>query len=495
MALVVGVAQAPVRAQVNALQQLSREIIGSSFDSDFSSPLAGTNSVVDGSAINSGSVMTNLVDSEIRRRPSSIAQSAPSSTGKKTVQLLVPVISGLEFKNIQALIPNVKILEMSRRVFVLVAETARALPAYNLGRKLQDQLDVVFELAYSDNHPDLNLAWLSKINGDIASTPKINGQEVNKTHANVAHQSNLEPVLNNSIKKVDSTNNPDDLGVLAWSFSSGSESPSLNSSISESKSTKINLTLSSDINPEVDSSVVKSESLISESKVSKSLDEIAPLEGSYVKTKFKDSLADVLAELKSMRRTKSESLITSSEVPAQVASIPNDSATMKSSEIQKHSSNIVLNITESSDIISTRDDSSLSQNNSFSSIDNILADLRSMRSSVASSIVPNSQSSISKPGLSRTLVNAVGIKPVEIAGIPVVSSRYMAANKDLAYVYVKVSNKAQIASLKNLSSSPVVIIIGVRCWQEWEFTGILELVSGCKKVNSNSLRKMASTLG
>ena len=116
--------------------------------------------------------MTDLVDSEIRRRPAPVAKNTVSDRGPKTVQLLVPVKTGLEFRDIQALIPRAKILEMSRRVFVLVAETARALPAYQLGRKLQSQLGFIFELAYSDGHPDLDLAWLSSINGNVANAPK-----------------------------------------------------------------------------------------------------------------------------------------------------------------------------------------------------------------------------------------------------------------------------------------------------------------------------------
>ena len=451
MAVVVGVAQAPVRAQVNALQQLGREIIGSSFDSDFSSSLAGSNSVVDGSAINSGSVMTNLVDSEIRRRPSSIAQSAPSSTAKKTVQLLVPVKTGLEFKNIQALIPSVKILEMSKRVFVLVAETARALPAYNLGRKLQKQLDIIFELAYSDNHPDLNLAWLSKINGDIASTPKINGQEVNKTHANVAHQPNLESGRNDSIKKIESTNNSDDLGVLAWSFSAPSDNSKLNSSISEPEPT--NTTLATENKPEINFSPVQSNSLVVASESPDGHNEIAPIEDTGAKTKFRSSLAEVLAELKSMRAAKVNEYDNSTDIVDQVwptveqpplihAARPSSDTLPISPKPEKNTaSHALVEVTSA-------------ESKSVTSIDNILADIRSMRASTSSYTF--SDLSSSKSQKSNSLVNAVAIKPVHFDSVPVVSSRYMATNKDLAYVYVKIRDKSQIASLQNVRTSPVV---------------------------------------
>jgi len=172
IAVIAGLSQAPAKAQANALQELSRQMIGSNFDG-ITSPttLPGSPSLVQSGSESSGRVVVDLVDQEIRRRTT-----APRSVGTKkaakTVQLLVPVRTGLEFAQIEQLVPGAKILEMNGAVFVLASENAQALPVYQQGRLLQAKLGVAFQLAYSDGHPDLNLAWMSAVHADVASAPK-----------------------------------------------------------------------------------------------------------------------------------------------------------------------------------------------------------------------------------------------------------------------------------------------------------------------------------
>ena len=104
-----------MQAQVNALQRLGRGSLVVALIAISRLHLRG-NSVVDGSAINSGSVMTNLVDSKFVAVHPQLSLLLPVL--KKTVQLLVPVKTGLEFKY-QALIPSVKILEMSTFIILI----------------------------------------------------------------------------------------------------------------------------------------------------------------------------------------------------------------------------------------------------------------------------------------------------------------------------------------------------------------------------------------
>jgi hypothetical protein len=85
------------------------------------------------------------------------------------VQLLVDIKTGLELGQIRTLIPSAKVLEKSGKVYVLVSQTEKALTAYNLGKSLQDKFNLTFNLAYSNGHPDLNLAWMDSISTSIAS--------------------------------------------------------------------------------------------------------------------------------------------------------------------------------------------------------------------------------------------------------------------------------------------------------------------------------------
>lgn len=169
-AALIALSPGAAQAQTDPLRELSRQMIGSSFDNAApSTSLPGNPSLVDGGSLRTQPVVGNLVDQEIRRpmapRPATVGRTA------NTVQLIVPVITGLEFAQIQQSVPGAKILEMNGGVFVLVSETSRALPAYLKGRELQASLGVTFQLAYSDNHPDLDLAWMGPRQSDIARAP------------------------------------------------------------------------------------------------------------------------------------------------------------------------------------------------------------------------------------------------------------------------------------------------------------------------------------
>ena len=84
------------------------------------------------------------------------------------VQLLVDIKTGLELNQIRTLIPAAKVLEKSGKVFVYVTQTTNARTAYNLGKSLQDKFNITFNLAYSEGHPDLNLAWMESLNNTVA---------------------------------------------------------------------------------------------------------------------------------------------------------------------------------------------------------------------------------------------------------------------------------------------------------------------------------------
>ena len=81
----------------------------------------------------------------------------------QSVRVLIPIRSGLEYSRLQQNYPNVKILETPNGVFVLVSDFKKAAPAYKLGKQIQNKFGYAFQLSYSNNHPDLNMAWLRNI--------------------------------------------------------------------------------------------------------------------------------------------------------------------------------------------------------------------------------------------------------------------------------------------------------------------------------------------
>jgi hypothetical protein len=64
-------------------------------------------------------------------------------------------------------------------------------------------------------------------------------------------------------------------------------------------------------------------------------------------------------------------------------------------------------------------------------------------------------SGLSQSWPARSLVRAVAIQPVDVGYIPIVSARYMAINRDLDYLFVKVSNRNDLLAVQKVA--PVTI--------------------------------------
>lgn len=164
----------PVFAQSNDVTELSKNLIGSAFSnsSDLSVHSSRSNfGLIDSNSLSVNSVVNNIIDDDIRALKNYKNKKFTFGVANKSVQLLVPIKTGLEYSKLQKLIAGVKILEQSTGISVLVAEEANALPAYLLGKKIQNVLGYSFQLSYSDGHPDLNLAWLGAINQKYAKAP------------------------------------------------------------------------------------------------------------------------------------------------------------------------------------------------------------------------------------------------------------------------------------------------------------------------------------
>jgi hypothetical protein len=370
-ALIAAISYLPAKAQANALQQLSRHSIGSIFDDKFTTSSPGS--------------------------PNVIAGNTSFSQGRSnTVQLRVPIKTGLEFKKIQAILPQVKILETISKVYVFVSEFPRALAAYELGRKLQDKLGVTFELAYSDRHPDLDLAWMGSINGDVASAPKIvDPLRLNKSQKTLSKQTQLLP-------QAEILGTAKDLNDLSL------QSPW----IAEKKSTS---------NPKLVSALLSSPKAAAPSlKVRHSnleLRNLPPIPQSIQK----------------------------------LASAPKKINVQKNYDSsQQHNSNL--------DIASPLPKSLRDSLAEITSIRVALSNSRNVATSanlISSSLYPQPTVNISeKTSLPQVngLIRPVAIQPTNLGNIPLVSPRYVVRNKELAYVYVKLRNSTQLASLRKVSN-------------------------------------------
>ena len=404
MALIIGFSESSAKAQSNALKELAREMIGSSFEkTDTPTALPGSPSIVDGGRGRIDNVMTNLIDDEIRRRSIPANPQGLSQDGPKTVQLLVPIKTGLEFKNIQAILPQVKILETLAKVYVFVTESTRALPAYELGRQLQAKLGITFELAYSKGHPDQNLAWMRLLNGDVATAPKIVDP-----FAKSSERQTVSTLISKLPVQPQTPGTAEDLQGLTiqspWLASSQPSPQSQTKFVSDPlpKSVKPLSSLQADFalqplppiqqpNAKIAlapqpieskrSSVIKSVDVVEQAQHSKS-DKVKP---------SPSSIHDSLAELASMRVSLAKS---------------------RSAETAIQQTSIAGKLQSSDQILDT-----------------------------------NVQSSRSK-----SLVKAVAIQPTSLGNIPLVNSRFMGTNKSLAYVYVKLDNTNQINALKKVSN-------------------------------------------
>ena len=187
----------PSFAQSEELKRLTKELLGSAFD-NHSSRLAPLNEV--GNPTNLKPIIGNIVDDYANKQPR--FGRVYDKNKAQVVELLIPIKTGLEYSVLQSKYPNIKIQESPAGVAILADSAKKALPMYLLGKRIQKEFGYSFELAYSDGHPDLNMAWLTPFS-------KVNVAKTNQT-----------PVSNESktiISKPILSSNASDLGkAIAW---------------------------------------------------------------------------------------------------------------------------------------------------------------------------------------------------------------------------------------------------------------------------------------
>jgi hypothetical protein len=354
--------------EASSLQELSRQMLGTNFEDDNSLTIEGHSSVVESGRQSVKPVVGNLIDEEVRRRPGPSLPTSGGKPGSKTVQLIIPVKTGLEFAHIQQIEPSAKILELDGRVFVLVRETAQALPAYERGKQLQEIFGYGFELAYSDGHPDLNLAWMGALNPDLAAQPKPAVQPV----AVVKPPKPVEAPRPGEAK---------DLGLLSlvapWRPEPAAPKPAGQATRPVSEPPAAPLAV-------VPPSIAKTEPTEPvQQRVA-----AEPSNSSRTRSTSRTSLRDVLSELRRMKAS-----------PASVASAapPATKPVMAAAPFQQQ-----------------------------------------------------------QPAVARSLVQAVAIRPTHLGDTPIVSSRFMAVNQDLAYLFVKVRNPDDLIAVRKVA--PVTVV-------------------------------------
>lgn len=87
-------------------------------------------------------------------------QAEPNSP---TVELLIPVETGHELSQLLPRIPAAQLVEVAEKAYIRISSFKDARVAYNVGRSLQKDLRVPFELAYSEGHPQADGNWLKTI--------------------------------------------------------------------------------------------------------------------------------------------------------------------------------------------------------------------------------------------------------------------------------------------------------------------------------------------
>ncbi|MEY2644966.1 MAG: hypothetical protein RLZZ611_1615 [Cyanobacteriota bacterium] len=403
LALLAGLAQAPP-ARANVLLELSRQMIGSSFEQDRPTALSGSLSTVDAGSARVDRVVGDLVDQEIRQRPLPPPVAAAGRFAPSTVQLIVPVQTGLEFGRIQQLVPTAKILEMGGGVYVLVAETRRAMSAYALGRQLQDRLGFTFQLAYSEGHPDLNMAWMAALdtNRNHAAKPTPAGTTPAAQAAVPPPKPKPAPAVRRGTAR--------DVGLLAQT------APWL---------TTAEPTPAAPVAPAVPAAVPARSASVQQAAVI----EPPPREASASASPRREPeraavpapvptrpvsrapLASTLTELRSMGRRDGQS-----------------------DEVQAPATAVASTTPPAADATSDQ--------------------ARASQPAAATSLVPALSSSGQLPTAS--LVQPVAIRAIALADVPVISGRSMAANQDLAYLYVKVRSHEELLAVNRVA--PVAVI-------------------------------------
>ena len=453
----------PVSAQaspVNPLAELSRTLVGSSFEpTTTTTTLEGNPSLIEAGAGSVKPVVGSFVDDEVRRRPVGSSQKPGVRPAIKTVQLLIPVKTGLEFAQLQELEPTVKILEQDGKVYVLVAETVQALPVYKRGKALQEKFGYGFELAYSEGHPDLNLAWMGALSPDVASLKKPSLLPPAAATTVSASIPKAKPRV-----EAPKLGEASDLGLLTISASwligpSVSEQATPQPVVAQPVSTSVaiaptptfptptaltptptlpavrrrpsNLVVVSPSPARVPStakaipkpvtrSVAPLPIAISAAPASTATPASKPASPSV----RRQSMQDILVELRRMRIAQA--------VPEQAA--PSVAELPIAGFAKPASSSVPASVaTEASKRALTID--------------------QPATSSVVAAVSPIvSQASLASP----SLIQAVAIRPTQLGTIPVLGTRFMAVNQELAYMFVKVKTAADLEVVRQVA--PVSVI-------------------------------------
>jgi len=193
----------PGFAQSDELRELTRKLLGSAFDNHNSH--IDSLGVVDKNARRLQPAIKNVVDKYANTLPS--FDQVFEKKEINIVELLIPIKTGLEFSTLQRKYPNIKVQQSPSGVAILASTNSKALPMYLLGKKIQKEFGYSFELAYSDGHPDLNLAWLPAHTRPIAKVNSVQKSKVNK------------PLIKPAFKPVYSTNASDLGNSLSWTAS------------------------------------------------------------------------------------------------------------------------------------------------------------------------------------------------------------------------------------------------------------------------------------
>lgn len=440
LTIVAGLSQLPAKAQVNALQQLSRQMIGSSFSDERPTSMPASSNLVDKGSLQVDRVVGHVVDEEIRRRPAPAQPTAGRKSGPPTVQLIVPVKTGLEFARIQQLVPGAKILEMQGGVYVLVGETAQALPAYKLGRSLQAKLGVTFQLAYSSGHPDLNLAWMGGVTGEVAAAPKP------KPAAATTETQAKEPAQKGTAR---------DLGVLEakapWTpatttVAAASTSPGSLQAVATKPPAKV-------------------ESAITTTAAARTSLQPTPAET----PKTQETPVAAAATTPSILQTavaepaaKAQSPVTTTAVAARTSLQPAAAGALKPQDKPVLAANTSPSSlqTVAAEPPAKVESAVTTTAATRTSLRATLTELRGMRKPEEKLVTAKQEERLPAAPVreerSAQLIKAVAIQPPTIGGIAVVSSRFMATNKDLAYVYVKIRNQAELADVNRVANVAVL---------------------------------------
>ena len=192
----------PSFAQSEELRRLTKELLGSAFDNHSSEvALLG---VINKNTGRIQRVVENTVDNHSNKLP--IFQKQFEKTTSQVVEILIPIKTGMEYSMLQSKYPNIKIQESPGGVAILAGSNTKALPMYLLGKKIQEEFGFGFELAYSDGHPDLNMAWLAPIKSNqVAKKPGLDTKDFSQK----SQVASIKPVFSESAL---------DLGkTLSWS--------------------------------------------------------------------------------------------------------------------------------------------------------------------------------------------------------------------------------------------------------------------------------------